>query len=97
MDTFDLKTALTLMPVVTNDETSIKQLIDNIQYYDSLLKSCDCKKSLIRFVLKSRLSQSAKLRLQDDYSCVEALVINMKKQLLLSKGATAIQKKKYII
>lgn len=93
MDTFDLKTALTLMPVMTNDEASIKQLIDSIQYYDSLLKSSDCKKNLIKFVLKSRISQSAKLRLQDDYSNAETLVIDMKKQLLPSKGATAIQKK----
>lgn len=93
MDTFELKTALTLLPVMTNEETSIKQLIDNVQYYDSLLKSSDCKKKLIQFVLKSRLSQAAKLRLQDNYSSITELIKDMRKELLPNKGATAIQKK----
>lgn len=93
MDTFDLKTALTLLPVMTNDETSIKQLIDNIQYYSSLLSKSQCKNNLIQFVLKSRLSQAAKIRLQDNYSSVDELITDMRKQLLPSKGATAIQKR----
>lgn len=93
MATFDLKTALTLLPVMTNDESSIKQLIDNIIYYDSILSSTDCKNSLIQFVLKSRLSQVAKLRLQENYASISALVTDMRIQLLPTKGATAIQKR----
>lgn len=93
MASFDLKTALNLLPVMNNDESSIKQLIDNIIYYDSILSSTDCKKSLIQFVLKSRLSQAAKLRLRENYASINALVTDMKIQLLPTKGATAIQKR----
>lgn len=95
MDTFDLKTALTLLPVMTNDESSVSQLIDNIQYYDSLLESEDCKKKLVQFVLKSRLSQAAKLRLRENYPNVSDLVNDMRVELLPTKGATAIQKRLY--
>ncbi|CAK1585977.1 unnamed protein product [Parnassius mnemosyne] len=93
MDTFDLKTALTLLPVMSDDETSVKQLVDNIQYYNSLLTKQECKNNLIKFILKSRLSRSAKLRLQDDYSNVEDLVSDMQKELLPRKSAAAIQSK----
>ncbi|XP_060809983.1 uncharacterized protein LOC132904069 [Amyelois transitella] len=37
MPTFDLKTALHLMPCMNDTEANTKQLIDNIEYYDSLL------------------------------------------------------------
>lgn len=93
MDSFNLKTALSLLPVISDDETSVKQLIDNIQYYNSLLTKPECKKNLIKFILKSRLSQSAKLRLKNDYASVEALVKDMQTELLPKKGSTAIQNK----
>lgn len=93
MDTFKLKTALTLLPVMSDDETSVKQLIDNIQYYNSLLTKEECKNNLIKFILKSRLSQSAKLRLNSDYSNIDTLISDMKKELLPNKGAAAIQNK----
>lgn len=93
MNTFDLKTALTLLTVMSDDEISTKQLIDNINYYDSLLTKPECKKNLVKFVLKSRLSQAAKLRLKDDYSSVTELISDMNKELLPKKGATAIQNK----
>lgn len=48
---------------------------------------------MIKFVLKSRLSQQAKLRLQDDYTTVDSLISDMNKELLPKKGATAIQNK----
>ncbi|XP_053611999.1 uncharacterized protein LOC128676086 [Plodia interpunctella] len=93
MATFELKTALILLPVMSNDETSVKQLIDNIKYYDSLLTKQECKRNLINFVLKSRITQAAKLRLRDDYADVDALISDMNKELLPRKGATAIQNK----
>ncbi|KAF9813310.1 hypothetical protein SFRURICE_015792 [Spodoptera frugiperda] len=49
-----------------------------LPYYNySLLTKPECKKNLIKFILKSRLSQSAKLRLKDDYTSVEALIRDM--------------------
>ncbi|XP_063386015.1 uncharacterized protein LOC134672044 [Cydia fagiglandana] len=93
MDTFNLKTALSLMPQMTDDEESIKCLIDNLEYYASLLKSNDCKKNLILFILKSRLSQAAKLKLKSSYDAVDSLITDMKQVLLPQKSATAIQNK----
>lgn len=87
---FDLKTALSLLPVM-NDEVHItRQLIDSIEYYESTLKDTS-KPLLIIFVLKSRLSQSAKLRLSPSYNTVTELVDDMKKMLLPQKSATALQ------
>ncbi|KAH9633129.1 hypothetical protein HF086_014453 [Spodoptera exigua] len=91
--TFDLKTALNLLPVLTNEETVTKQLIDNIEYYDSILSTPECKQNLIKFVLKSRLSQAAKLKLKTTYSSVSSLVQDMRSELLPKKAATAIQTK----
>lgn len=101
MDTFDLKTALNLLPVMTDDQTSIKQLIDNIDYYGSLLKNSDCQQNLINFVLKSRLSQSAKIKLQNNYTNIASLLQDMRTvwvrlrpfEPIAQKGATAIQTK----
>ncbi|XP_063538184.1 uncharacterized protein LOC134747496 [Cydia strobilella] len=91
MDTFNLKTALSLLPQMTDDEDSIKCLIDNLEYYASLLKSIDCKRNLMLFILKSRLSQAAKLKLKSSYDTVDELVTDMKQVLLPQKSATAIQ------
>lgn len=93
MNSFDLKTALTLLPIMTNEETSIKQLIDNIEYYNSLLKDSACKQNLINFVLKSRLTQEAKIKLNAKYDTVKDLIDDMKNVLLSKKAATAIQNK----
>lgn len=89
---FNLKTALSLLPVVS-DENSIRQLIDGIEYYNSLLENDQCKSSLISFVLKTRLSQAAKLRLQNNYLNVDDLLNDMRTILLPKKSATALQNK----
>lgn len=73
MDSFDLKIALSLLPIMINEESNTKQLIDNILYYDSLLTENACKQNLINFVLKSRLSQEAKLKLKSKYKTVKDL------------------------
>lgn len=93
MDIFNLKTALSLLPVMSDEESSVRQLIDNIQYYDSLLKKVECKQSLINFVLKSRLSQVAKLKLKTEYANIRELVADMNSELLPKKNASAIQNK----
>lgn len=93
MSTFELKTALNLLPLMNDEEANTRQLIDNIEYYSSTLSAPDCKKQLINFVLKSRLSQAAKLRLNSNYSDVDSLVEDMKKILLPQKSATALQSK----
>lgn len=91
MDSFDLRTALNLLPCIGDDESSVKQLIDNIEYYESVLTNDECKKNLINFVIKSRLSQAAKLKLKSKYSSVSELILDMRRELLPQKSATAIQ------
>lgn len=93
MASFDLKTALSLLPLMTDEEVVVKQLIDNIEYYNSTLSTPECKKQLINFVLKSRLSQTAKLQLSQSYSTVDDLLCDMKKTLLPQKSAASIQTK----
>lgn len=91
MEDFNLKTALSLLPIMTDEEQNTKQLIDSIEYYGSLLEKSECKVNLINFVLKNRLSQSAKLKLNSSYTTIKDLVEDMQKQLLPRKSATAIQ------
>ncbi|XP_073959806.1 uncharacterized protein [Choristoneura fumiferana] len=90
MADFDLKIALSLIPSMTDDEVVIKQLIDSVEYYDTMLKD-DSKKSLINFVLKNRLTEVGKLKLCASYDTTQKLVQDMKKLLLPRKSATAIQ------
>ena len=72
-DKFDLKTATSLLPVMTNSELVTGQLIDAIELYGTMLDEAG-KKLLINYVLKTRLSPSAKLRLNQNYTDIGALV-----------------------
>lgn len=92
MATFNLKTALSLLPIMTDEEYNTKQLIDGIEYYGSVIEQKD-HANLIVFVLKSRLSQSAKLKLNTNYTTIDGLIKDMKLHLLTRKSATAIQTK----
>lgn len=56
---FDLRTASSLLPLMDGTEDTTKQLIDAIELYSEMLTD-DGKKLLINYVLKARLSQSAK-------------------------------------
>lgn len=91
METFSLKTALGLLPLMTDDETVTQQLIDNIEYYGSTLSDSACKTKLINFVLKSRLSQAGKLKLSESYATIKELIQDMRCKLLAQKSANAIQ------
>lgn len=92
MEKFNLKTAVSLLPVMSDNEDSTKQLISNIEMYGSMLDDSG-KPLLITFVLKSRLDESAKLRLRDSYPSVSDLISDMKDRLLTKKSDTAILQK----
>lgn len=92
MSSFDIKTAIALLPVMTGQEQTTKQLIDSILLYSSML-SDNFQPILLEFILKTRLSASAKLRLKSSYDSVKALVEDMRKHLLPKKSAEAIQSK----
>lgn len=94
MAKFDLKVAINLLPVSSDDEDSIKRLIDGIDYYSSELDD-ESQRRLVNFVLKNRLSQAAKLKLCSTYGSVSALLCDMKNQLLPKKSTTSIQRKLY--
>lgn len=92
-DSFDLKLALNLLPVMTDDDDNTKQLIEGIEYYSAVLSKTECKTKLIQFVLKSRLSQKAKLKLQQTYTTIDELIRDMQKILLPQKSHMALQTK----
>ncbi|KAL0879125.1 hypothetical protein ABMA27_004076 [Loxostege sticticalis] len=91
---FDLKIAISLLPAMTGQEKVTKQLIDSILLYKSMI-STSAENQLIQFVLKTRLSESAKLRLKTNYSSVEALVSDIRKYLLPKKSPESIQSQLY--
>ncbi|XP_063635214.1 uncharacterized protein LOC134805967 [Cydia splendana] len=91
MEKFNFKTALSLLPVMKDDINEIQNLIDGTEYYQSLLDN-DSKTKLVTFVLKSRLSQSAKLKLLPEYTTVDALITDMKNELLPKKSVPWLQK-----
>lgn len=91
---FDIKTAIALLPIMTGQEDVTKQLIDGILMYSSLIND-ESQQTLIEFVIKTRVSSSAKLRLKTSYLSVEALVDDMRKFLLPKKSAESIQSQLY--
>lgn len=91
-DKFDLKTAIALLPVMTGQENVTKSLIDAIQLYSSMISDA-AQVQLIDFVLKTRLSPSAKLRLKSNYLTITDLLRDMNSHLIQKKSAVAIQHK----
>lgn len=92
-ENFDLKIALNLLNKMNDETQNTKQLIEGIEYYDTVLTDKECKRKLVQFVLKSRLSERAKLAMLPDYQTVSDLVKDMRKLLLPRKGHTALQTK----
>lgn len=86
---FDLRTAASLIPIMTNKEDTVKNLLDSIELYDSLLDDPG-KKLLTTYILKTRLTQSAKLRLKDNYATNQDLITDIKKHCLPQKSATTL-------
>lgn len=91
-DNFDLKTAVSLLPTMDGSEAITNKLIDGIELYSEMIEDSDAQ-LLIKFVLKTRLTQSAKLRLSSTYVNVEQMINDMRKHLLTKKSDTALQKK----
>lgn len=87
---FNLKTAVSLLPKMTGDEEVTSELMSAIELYDSMLDDGE-KATLINFVLKSRLTSGAKMRLATSYTSVELLLEDMRKYLLTRKSDTALQ------
>lgn len=73
MEKFCLKTAVSLLPTIDGSESSIIQLIDSVEMYATLIDGSG-QQLLINFVLKTRLNESAKLRMAKSYGSVCALV-----------------------
>lgn len=90
MDKFDIKTAASLIPMMDNTEETTEKIIDSIEMYNDCLQGIEQKKLLISFILKTRLTKSAKLKLKSEYSDVASLVIDIKKYLLTKKSANTI-------
>lgn len=87
---FCLKTAVSLLPKMNGNENVTRELIDAIELYDSMLGD-DNRTSLINFILKTRLTQGAKMRLSPSYAKIADLVKDMRIHLLTRKSDTALQ------
>jgi len=92
MSSFDIKVAMQLLPVLDSSEKTTEQLIESAQFYSSMLDDGG-KASLINFILKTRLSTNAKLRLETSYSSLDGLIADLKKYFLPVKSHTALQSK----
>lgn len=90
MESFDFKTASSLIPLMNGKEETTEQIIEGIEMYNETLKSEDSKKLLISYVLKMRLSKTARLKLKSDYLTVENLLFDIKKYLLTKKSANSL-------
>lgn len=90
MAEFDIKTASSLLPIMTGDEEVTKKLIDCAEFYSQNLKK-EHEQLLISFILKTRLSESAKLRIGTNYKTCTELITDMKTHLLAKQSATALQ------
>jgi hypothetical protein len=86
---FDLKTAASLLPIMNGVEDVTKQLIDGIDLYDSLLEDSG-KKSLTNYVLKTRITQNAKIRLQSTYASNQDLIRDIETHFLTKKSAATL-------
>ncbi|CAH2083624.1 unnamed protein product [Euphydryas editha] len=89
MAKFDLKTAVSLIPVMDGSEDMTKRIIDSIDLYSSMIEATE-QSSLINFVLKTRLTESAKLRLEKTYTSCSILIADIRKHLLTTKSSTAL-------
>lgn len=89
MESFSLKTAGSLLPSMDGNEDTTKKLVDSILFYESLLKNDD-KKHLVNYVLKTRLSENAKIRLNKEYDSINELVKDIQDNFISKKSATTL-------
>ncbi|XP_041981033.1 uncharacterized protein LOC121734486 [Aricia agestis] len=89
-ENFCLKTAVSLLPKMNGDESVTRELIDAIELYSSMISN-DGKQLLINFILKTRISDSAKMRLRTEYADINSLLKDMRSSLLTIKSDTSLQ------
>lgn len=89
---FDLKTASSLLPVMNGSELITKQLVDSIEWYDALLDQAG-KKLLTTYVLKTRLSEGAKLRLKSAYASNDILIQDIRANFISKKSPAVLSVK----
>lgn len=92
MAEFDLKTALSLFPVICQNENQMYHLIEGLEFYGNMLKKED-HETMISFVMKMRLSEEARYKLNQKYSTVSELVNDIRKYLISPKSDTSISAK----
>lgn len=90
MAKFDLKTASSIIPVMDGNEETTEKIIQGIEMYDSCLSEATDKKLLITFVLKTRLTKLAKLKLKSDYPSTDLLIADIKSFLLTKQSANSL-------
>lgn len=89
---FCLRTAVSLLPKMSGDEQVTQDLIDAIGLYSSMLEGAD-NSLLIKFVLTTRLTQGARIRLSSNYATIDSLLADMRKHLLTVESDVAVQAK----
>lgn len=89
MESFNLKTANSLLPCMDGKEETTKKLVDSIAFYAELIKPEDTK-LLIKYVLKTRISENAKVRLDVDYDTVDALILDIKRNFITVKSQSTL-------
>lgn len=90
MDKFDLKAAASLIPVMDGTDEVTERIINGIDMYNSCLPDDNSRKLLISFVLKTRLSKLAQLKIKSKYDNVDALISDMRNYLLTKKSANSL-------
>lgn len=75
-----------------NNKKTIKSIIDSVEMYSEMLPYPG-NNLLIKFVLKSRLSENAKLHMATNYVSINDLIQDLRKTLLTEKSFTAIQQR----
>lgn len=89
---FDAKTASSLLPIMDGSENATLQLINGIEWYNAILDEAG-KLLLTTYVLKTRLSGSAKIRLKSSYASNDLLVTDLRLHFTTKKSATALSSK----
>lgn len=90
MEKFDIRTAAALIPVMDNCEEAVEKIIDGLKMYSECLDDEKSRALLISFVLKTRLTKVAKLKLKTEYKTIEELLSDIKKYLLTKKSASSL-------
>lgn len=69
-------------------DDSVKKLINAIEFYDGILDE-QGKKSLILYILKTRLTESVKIRQNTTYASNIYLIADLKKYFLTKQSLAA--------